>query len=295
MSGPLVSAIVIFLDGRQFIGEAIDSILGQDYPDIEVLLVDDGSTDGATDIARGYAARFPGRVRVLEHPGHENRGMSASRNLGVRHARGEFVAFLDADDVWLPGKIGEQVAILQEHPDAAMAYGRTEIWRSWDPAQAPKKDGFHPLGVATGVVHPAPSLLANLVENHYQTPTTCNAIVRRSVYERLGGFEESFRGMYEDQAFFAKLFLEYPVYVSDRAWARYRQHADRSEGGFSYRRYFAERVALTEFIAVRTRPCWRLLDARTRRLIRRERRYARWPRLAHWWMAARKRWRALRR
>ena len=109
---PRVSPIVIFLDAKSFFGEAIESIIGQDYADWELLLVDDGSTDGTADIARRYAELDSQRIRYLSHPGHENRGMSASRNLGIREARGEYLAFLDADDTWLPGKLTRQVAIL---------------------------------------------------------------------------------------------------------------------------------------------------------------------------------------
>src|SRR3712207_221993 len=79
---PRVSVVVIFLDAARFLGEAVASVLGQTYGAWELLLVDDGSTDGSSALARGYAAAQPGRVRYLEHPGHANRGMSAARNLG---------------------------------------------------------------------------------------------------------------------------------------------------------------------------------------------------------------------
>ena len=133
MSGPpRVSTIVIFLDAKRFFEEAIESIIGQDYADWELLLVDDGSADGTADIARRYAEVDPLRIRYLTHPGRENRGMSASRNLGIREARGEYVAFLDADDAWLPGKLAQQVAILDSYPNAAMVYGPTLRWYSWN-------------------------------------------------------------------------------------------------------------------------------------------------------------------
>src|SRR5215211_5603498 len=94
-SKPRVSAIIIFLNAEKFIEEAIESVFGQTYDDWELLLVDDGSTDYSTQIALRYAEHYPEKVRYLEHPGHENRGMSAARNLGLSHARGEYVAFLD--------------------------------------------------------------------------------------------------------------------------------------------------------------------------------------------------------
>ena len=88
---PAVSVIVIFLNEERFLEEAIESVLAQTYHDWELLLVDDGSTDRGSDIARDYAQRFAGQIRHLEHGGHANRGMSASRNLGLRHAKGRFI------------------------------------------------------------------------------------------------------------------------------------------------------------------------------------------------------------
>src|SRR5437773_8185120 len=94
---PAVSVVVIFKDAGGFLAEAIASVLAQTFRDWELLLVDDGSTDTSSATARREAELDAGRVRYLDHPGHANRGMSATRNLGLAHARGEFVAFLDAD------------------------------------------------------------------------------------------------------------------------------------------------------------------------------------------------------
>ena len=79
---PLVSVIMIFLNEERFIGEAIDSVFAQTYPKWELILVDDGSSDRSSEIARSIAARHPGQVRYIDHPGHSNLGMSASRNAG---------------------------------------------------------------------------------------------------------------------------------------------------------------------------------------------------------------------
>ncbi len=96
---PLVSAIVIFFNAEQFLREAVDSVFAQTYDNWELLLVDDGSTDGSISIARSYADRHPERVDYLQHEHQGNRGRSTSRNLGISHARGQYVALLDADDV----------------------------------------------------------------------------------------------------------------------------------------------------------------------------------------------------
>src|SRR6266496_5699717 len=199
-SEPLVSVVVIFLNAERFIEEAIASVLAQTYPAWELLLVDDGSDDGSTAIARRYAEHCPTRVRVLNHPGQANRGMSASRNLGLHHASGEYIAFLDADDVWLPCKLEQQVALLSACPEAAMVYGPTRWWYSWTgKPDVASRDFVHQLGVPPDtLIHP-PQFLTLFLEREGLSPCTCSMLIRRQAIERIGGFEERFRGLYEDQ------------------------------------------------------------------------------------------------
>jgi glycosyltransferase involved in cell wall biosynthesis len=224
---PLVSVITIFLNGEKFIEEAIRSVLAQTYSNWELILVDDGSSDASTALAQHWVTRCPHQIRYFEHPGHENRGMSASRNLGVERAWGDYIAFVDADDVWLPRKLEEQLTLFQTHSHAAMVYGRTEIWFSWTGTpEDQERDYSYPLGLPSETLIEPPALVRSLLENKFQTPTTCSALIRKKVYQQLGGFQESFRGMFEDQAFFLKLCLREPVFVSGNCWARYRQHAD---------------------------------------------------------------------
>src|ERR1044072_6648738 len=98
----LISIIIPFLNVEKFIEEAIESVLAQSYDEWELLLADDGSTDRSTEIAQRYARRYPEKVRYVEHEGHRNIGVCGARKLGLIKARGELIAFLDADDVWLP-------------------------------------------------------------------------------------------------------------------------------------------------------------------------------------------------
>lgn len=292
----LVSAIIIFLDAERFLAEAIDSVLAQTHPQVELLLVDDGSQDGSAGIASGYASSRPGQVRVHRHPGGANRGMSASRNLGLQHARGEFVAFLDADDAWLAEKSAAQVAILRNEPGLGAVYGRTQIWHSWD-AAATTADFFYPLGVEPDRTYPPTVLFCNLLENRFQSPTTCNAMVRTAVARALGGFEDRFRAMYEDQAFFAKLLLASPVHVSSAYWARYRQHAGNSGNHYDPVRYFSDRQPLLRFVREYAHAHAGLLDARARSVLTREAWKAehpgaalRWQRCVRWWRRTRRAW-----
>ena len=125
---PLVSVIIPFLNEDQFLSETIESVLQQDYDNWELLLVDDGSTNESTTIAKNYAAAYPGKIFYLEHEGHANKGVCASRNLGVARAKGELVALLDADDVWLPTKLSNQVAIFQRNLEVGMVAEGSLHW-----------------------------------------------------------------------------------------------------------------------------------------------------------------------
>jgi len=224
---PLVSVVIIFLDEERFLREAIDSVFGQTYTRWELLLVDDGSTDASTRVARQCAEENPGRVYYVEHASHRNRGMSASRNLGCRHSRGEYIAFLDADDVWLPAKLERQLALLRSWPTAAMVCGPVQWWYSWtgDRDDVQRDVVIKPSFPMNTLLSP-PQLVVRLLQQ--ETVTTTSGLLRRDAIERVGGFEETFRGLYEDQAFCAKLCLKAPVFVADECWYRWRKHPDSS-------------------------------------------------------------------
>lgn len=228
-SKPLVSGIMIFLNAEKFIEEAIKSVFAQSYDNWELLLVDDGSSDGSTAIARRYAEQCPMKVRYLEHECHQNLGKSASRNKGISNAKGEYLAFLDADDVWLPHKLEQQVAILGSQLEAAMLYGRTQFWHSWtgNPEDT-QRDYMTELGVQPNTLVKPPTLLTLLLQDESTGPSTCSVLIRREVFEDIGGFEEAFRDIYEDMVFYAKVFLQAPVFVGSGCWDRYRQHPDNS-------------------------------------------------------------------
>lgn len=225
---PLVSVITPFYNTRpQFMEEAIGSVLKQSYDNWELLLIDDGSTDESTDVARRYAEKYPHKIRYLEHSGHQNRGASASRQLGLKHAKGEYVAFLDADDIWLSHKLEQQVAILITQPEAAMLYGNTQYWYGWTGNSADSQRDYLPdLGVELNTLIEPPTLISLFLRGKAAVPCICSLLVKREAVERIGGFEDSFPGMYDDQVFYAKICLESPVYVADACWDKYRQHPD---------------------------------------------------------------------
>lgn len=222
---PLVSVIVIFFNASDFLLEALESVLAQTYEHWELILVDDGSTDGSSEIARNFASVDTGRIKYLEHEGHQNLGMSAARNRGIREAKGEYVAFLDADDYWLPDKLAVQTRILDSQPEAGMCYGSTKYWFSWTGRQEDRSRDYIPaLRVQAHTLFQPPLLLLLFLQGKAEVPCTCAILVRRTIMETIGGFEDYFRGMYEDQAFYAKICLSTPVLATDDCLAWYRQH-----------------------------------------------------------------------
>jgi glycosyltransferase involved in cell wall biosynthesis len=225
---PLVSCVIIFLNVEEsFFVEAIESVCTQTYDNWELLLVDDGSSNQSTAIALSYAQKYPDNIRYLEHDDHRNLGMSAARNLGIKHSRGEFLALLDADDIWLPEKLTKQVAILQAHPEAAMVYGSTLRWFSWTGnSEDSCRDSGRPLGVKTDIIVHPPALLKVFLTGTDYTPAICGTLLRREFVKAVGGFEETFQSLFEDQAFFYKICLKAPVFVESGCWDKYRQHSD---------------------------------------------------------------------
>jgi glycosyltransferase involved in cell wall biosynthesis len=225
---PLVSVIVPFWNAGAFLEEAIASVTGQTFASWELLLVDDGGDDDSSAIAARYAERFPDRIRCLAHEGRANRGVAASRNLGVCHARGRYIAFLDADDVWLPTKLARQTAILDSEPEAAMVCGPSLFWYGWTgrPEDA-ARDYVKDLRITpAGLVRPPTLLVSSLTRGTFvANPSTI--LIRREALGRTGGFEESFLGAvqtFEDDAFLAKLQLRETVFVATECWNKYRRH-----------------------------------------------------------------------
>jgi glycosyltransferase involved in cell wall biosynthesis len=227
MMTPFVSIITIFLNAEAYLEEAIQSILDQTCGNWELLLVDDGSTDRSTRIAQKYSNVCPEKIQYLEHAGHANRGMSASRNWGFAHASGDLIAFLDADDLWLPQKLATQTELLRLFPEASMICGPSIWWQSWRSNGAmAQPDTLRTIGITPRQLIKPPELLIQLPLDRVKTPATCSTLIRRELFQEVGGFEESFRGMYEDQAFFAKVFLKGTIYATEEPLDRYRQHPD---------------------------------------------------------------------
>lgn len=202
-------------NARPFIEESIQSVLNQDYPNIELIVVDDGSTDGTLKAAE----KFDGRVRVVRQ---NNAGPAAARNRGIAGAKGSFIAFLDADDVWLPGKVLMQVKYLQSHPDVGVVFGSFSRWYS-------QADGsFSAPPPPVNLDTPLKLLSAHsgwLYKDILLDSVICiiTAMVRRSVIDTVGSFDESLPTG-EDYDFWLRVSRKFRGDELNRTFAYYRIH-----------------------------------------------------------------------
>jgi glycosyltransferase involved in cell wall biosynthesis len=206
--------------------ETIDSVINQEYTNWQLILVDDGSTDKSTGIAKDYAYRFPDRIMYLEHSEHRNKGVCATRNLGVRNASGEWIALLDSDDIWTKEKLSRQVAHILNFPEAAMFCEASLYWKTWE--HPDKEDRTVHVGIKADKLYYPPYLAINLYPfKKAAAPCPSSILIKKSTLEEIGGFEESFVGPYsfiEDQAFLFKVYLKATVFVSADCNNLYRLH-----------------------------------------------------------------------
>ncbi len=195
MPQPLVSAIIPTFNRAAWVDEAIESVLAQDYPHIELIVVDDGSTDTTPRIVQSYQAA----VTFIRQP---RRGVSAARNHGVAASQGELIAFLDSDDLWLPDKIATQVALFQQRPELQACY-TDEIWIRRGVRVNPKH------------IHRKYSGWIFQQSLPRCTISPSSIMLRRSLWDRLGGFDERLPAC-EDYDLWLRLTSSTPVYLISR-------------------------------------------------------------------------------
>lgn len=192
---PKVSIIIPTYNRANLLREAIDSVLAQTYQDFELLVVDDGSTDNTCAVVAGYGDQVVYRFQ-------ENRGVSRARNLGIHASAGAWIAFLDSDDLWLPEKLEQQMAVMEQNPDLRLCHTE-EIWirrgLRVNPKKKHKKQGgfiFHDC-LPLCVISPSSVLL------------------RRTLLEEVGYFDENLPAC-EDYDLWLRITKDYPVYFIEK-------------------------------------------------------------------------------
>jgi glycosyltransferase involved in cell wall biosynthesis len=212
-----VSVIIPTYNRAWCLKEAVDSVMAQSYRDVEVILVDDGSTDGTA----AMVAAWDVPLRFLSQ---QNRGVSAARNLGLRSARGNLVAFLDSDDLWLPDKLARQVAFFDAHPEALICQtGETWIRRGVrvNPRHRHRKPSGRIFEASLALCLVSPSAV----------------MMRRGLLEEVGGFDESLPAC-EDYDLWLRVSARYPVHLIETPLVVKRGgHADQLSRQHSLDRY----------------------------------------------------------
>jgi glycosyltransferase involved in cell wall biosynthesis len=200
---PLVSVVIPCYKQAHFLREAIESVLAQTYPHLEVVVVDDGSTDNTAAVVAGY----PG-VRYVRQ---ENQGLAAARNTGLRHSVGERLVFLDADDRLLPRAIEVGLTCLRDHPECAFVYGHSRFMAfdgSWfDRPPPPRIEGDYYLALLRGCPIFAPG----------------SVMYRREVFESVTGFDPSLSPA-ADYDLYYRIARQFPIRCHDQTIAEFRRH-----------------------------------------------------------------------
>jgi glycosyltransferase involved in cell wall biosynthesis len=193
---PKVSVIIPAYNRLPMLNEALDSVLTQDFKDFELIVVDDGSTDGTEEEIK----RYGGRVKLLQHS--ENRGVSAARNRGVLRARGKYIAFLDSDDLWVKRKLKIQVAFLDDNPHYPLCY-TDEIWIRKEKRVNPK------------VKHSKYSgwIFEKCLPLCIISPSS--VVMRRKLFSKVGLFDEALP-VCEDYDFWLRVSARFPIFFINR-------------------------------------------------------------------------------
>lgn len=224
----LVSIIIPCYNYGWLLPETLDSVLAQTYPHWECLIIDDGSTDNSRTVGEEYAAR-DARFQYIYQP---NRGMSAARNRGLDEAMGEYIQFLDADDLLAPHKLERQVAFLTGHPDVDLIYGDVRFFRHGQPEILSKSSDMQDHAWMSGAEGEGEPLLNAIVETSLMVVHA--PLTRASLIHRVGRFGEDLRSA-EDWEFWVRCVLEggrFRYDGSPEAWALVRVHATSTSQNF---------------------------------------------------------------
>lgn len=211
---PFFSVIIPVHNGSEFLGEAIQSVIDQSFSNWELIIVDDGSKDKSYEISKTYEASDE-RIKVFTHPDRQNLGVSASRNRAVEESKADWIAFLDADDIWLPEKLAENYNVIQNHDDLAVIYSHAGII----------KDGFSGEVEENKYIFGTPGVmnkpfLKTLKGVRLATPSV---VMNKEVFRKTGGFDEQIN-FSEDTLLYHKALLFGDLYCIDKSLIKVRYH-----------------------------------------------------------------------
>jgi glycosyltransferase involved in cell wall biosynthesis len=203
-----VDVIIPAFNAARYLPSAIESVISQTFDDWQILVVDDGSTDNTEEVVAPFLARLGPRIRYIKQ---DNRGVSVARNTAILASTAEFIALLDADDVWLPCRLSESLKVLAERPQAGLAYG---LIGTIDPED--RLGSLWAGNPAHAEGHIAPYIYMRAVELPSPTIT-----LRRKCIDEVGAFDESLR-VTEDRDLWLRIALRYEVAFVPTILALYR-------------------------------------------------------------------------
>ncbi|QDV39707.1 glycosyltransferase family 2 protein [Tautonia plasticadhaerens] len=203
-----VSVIIPTYNSGSFVTAAVESALGQSVQPFEIIVIDDGSTDATSHVLKPYM----GSIRYYQQP---NAGLSAARNRGIAAAMGDLIAFLDADDIWLPNKLALQMETLEKHPEAALVHSDVYFWDNETGERAIRNKMRH--GYTGRCYH-------QFFRRNAVCPST--VLVRRECLDRIGGFDEQIRRpTTQDYDLWWRIARRYDLAYLDRPTVLYRLHS----------------------------------------------------------------------
>ena len=207
---PLVSVVIPAYNRAKYIRETIESVLAQTWPNVELIVTDDGSTDGTFEILQEYAAQ--GKLTLLQHPNRENRGQAASANRAIRAAKGQYISPLDSDDLIHPEKLERLVTLLEQNPEAGFAYSNGTLVDHDGREQYPLLPRDH---IETGD--------PNQFLAHFHILLNLGTVIRRSALDTVGILAEQLLAA-NDQDLLLRLIETAPVLYLPDQLAAYRRH-----------------------------------------------------------------------
>lgn len=219
---PEVSIITPLFNGFKTLHETYESVIGQDHTDWEWILFDDGSTDDTKVLARNYSKEHPDKIFYFEHTENKNHGTAYTRNRAIEKSKGEYIAFIDQDDIWYTDRISHQLGILKNHTECAMIWSPALYWYEDRTFEQPVL--INNEKIKEGVYKPG-ELVELFLNDLRSTPLPSASIIRRDIFDRVKGFEESVKGS-EDVVLWIKTVDKFESYFDNKLIVKYRKHFD---------------------------------------------------------------------
>lgn len=207
---PKVSVIIPSYNCAKYLPDALESVFNQAFQDFEIVIIDDGSRDNTKDVLAPYLSQYPGRIKYVYQ---ENKGLAIARNTGIGNAAGELIALLDADDLWCPQHLEEEVKLMESDPKIGLVHANiTRMTEEKVPMTTPKRE--------------AQFLSGDIFEHLFlrKADISCPTVLfRKSCCDRVGLFDEDLTRLgCEDRDLWLRIAREYKIAYIDKVLAFYR-------------------------------------------------------------------------